>query len=84
MISLKKDYEKTVKLISEEMHLYQHYQLSTVQLPTISQHCPGLSTLYITVHVIHMHTGLASCSLDNIGLTEPTISKPGMGQYLSG
>jgi len=49
MISLKKDYEQTVKLISKQ-----------VQLPTTSQHCSGLSTLCITVHMLytctHMHT----------------------------
>jgi len=45
MISLKKDYERNLKLINEQLLAYEHNKCITVKnhLPHASQHCPGLS-----------------------------------------
>jgi len=49
MISLKKDYERNVKLINDQMLLYQQNKLHIIQtcLPTASQHCEGLSSICV-------------------------------------
>jgi len=45
---MKKDYERSVKLMNDQLRSYQHQQLNTLHmhLPTTLQYCQGpLSTL---------------------------------------
>jgi len=51
MIGLKKDYERNIKLINEQMH--KGFNTVQTHLPSTAQCCQGLS-VYIFVFLLHV------------------------------